>query len=170
MRLVQCCVKLHFIVSSIGYYKAEDCVKVRSKNIPSFLKTFPYWSLEIANMRLNKRQTFRMAQSRQPTILPLDISNIYPFDSYQAYNYEVQSKLAVALQDTCKSLSQTVIYKRCKVLNKKCTRRNTKTFTFCTVWAISRGIRTGALISAKCFRACFIRRTGNITTQTFFYV
>ena len=48
-------------------------------------------------MRLNKRQTFRMAQNRQPTILPLDISNIYPFDSYQAYNYEVQSKLAVAL-------------------------------------------------------------------------
>lgn len=34
MRLVQCCVKLHCIVSSVGYYKAEDCVKVRSQNIP----------------------------------------------------------------------------------------------------------------------------------------
>ena len=34
MRLVQCCVKFHFIVFSIGYYKAEDCVKVRSQNIP----------------------------------------------------------------------------------------------------------------------------------------
>ena len=56
-------------------------------------------------MRLNKRQTFRMAQNRQPTILPLDIFNIYSLDFYQAFNYEVQSKLAVALQDTCKSLS-----------------------------------------------------------------
>ena len=70
---------------------------------------------------------------RQPTILPLDIFNIYSLDFYQAFNYEVQSKLAVALQDTCKSLSQTVIYKRCRVLNKKCACRDTKTFTFCTV-------------------------------------
>ena len=45
-------------------------------------------------MRLNKRQTFRMAQNRQPTILPLAIFNIYSLDFYQAFNYEVQSKLA----------------------------------------------------------------------------
>ena len=64
-------------------------------------------------MRLNKRQTFRMAQTRQPTILPFDIFNIYSLDFYQAFNYEVQRKLAVALQDTCKSLSQTVTYERC---------------------------------------------------------
>ena len=35
-------------------------------------------------MRLNKRQTFRMAQNRQPTILPLDIFKIYSLEFYQA--------------------------------------------------------------------------------------
>ena len=45
-------------------------------------------------MRLNKRQTFRMAQNLQPTILPLNIFNIYSLDFYQAFNYEVQSNFA----------------------------------------------------------------------------
>ena len=35
-------------------------------------------------MRLNKRQTFRMAQNRQPTILPRDIFKIYSLEFYQA--------------------------------------------------------------------------------------
>ena len=50
-------------------------------------------------MRLNKRQTFRMAQNRQPTILPLDIFKIYSLEFYQAVASSPPRHMQIVIPD-----------------------------------------------------------------------